>query len=271
MLPQRPFGKTDMRVSPLGLGTVKLGRDKGVKYPASFKIPSDSDALNLIAQAKDFGINLIDTAPAYGNSEERLGTLLKGQRNDWLICSKVGEEFDGSTAESSFDFSPEHTRLSIERSLKRLNTDVIDMVLVHSDGNDVDIINRYGILDVLQEIKQQGLIRAFGMSTKTVAGGLLAAEQSDCAMVTHNLAYRDEEAVINYCQQHGKAVLLKKALASGHIVQGDSNTDPIQSSMDFIFSNPGVTSAIVGTINPKHLLDNVEKAARALGEMKGQR
>lgn len=270
MLLHRPFGNTDMQVSPLGLGTVKFGRDKGVKYPASFKIPSDSEALNLIAQAKDLGINLIDTAPAYGNSEERLGTLLKGQRNDWLVCSKVGEEFDNNTGASSFNFSPEHTRVSIERSLKRLNTDVIDMVLVHSDGNDVDIINRYGTLDVLQEIKQQGLIRAFGMSTKTVEGGLLAAAQSDCAMITHNLAYQEELAVIDYCRQHGKAVLLKKALASGHIVSADTNSDPIQSSMDFIFSNPGVTSAIIGTITPQHLVDNVEKAARALGELRGK-
>lgn len=268
MLMKRRFGHTDMHVSPLGLGTVKLGRDKGVKYPSRFTIPDDREALSLIAQAKDLGINLIDTAPAYGNSEERLGKLLKGQRNDWLICSKVGEEFDNHSGDSSFNFSPEHTRFSIERSLARLNTDVIDMVLVHSDGNDVDIINRYGILDVLKDIKQQGLIRTFGMSTKTVAGGLLAAKQSDCAMVTHNLAYRDEEPVIDYCQQHGKAVLLKKALASGHIVTDDSSsnnkTDPIQSSMDFIFANPGVTSAIVGTINPKHLLDNVEKAYLAL-------
>lgn len=271
MLIKCPFANTDMQVSPLGLGTVKLGRDKGVKYPNSFVIPDDKAALNLLAQAQDLGINLIDTAPAYGNSEQRLGTLLKGQRNDWLICSKVGEEFDAETGDSSFNFSPEHTRFSIERSLKRLNTDVIDMVLVHSDGNDLDVINNYGILDLLAEIKQQGLIRAFGMSTKTVDGGLLAAQKSDCAMVTHNLAYQGEQAVIDYCAQNNKAVLLKKALASGHIVSGGTsgdkdNTDPVQASMDFIFSQPGVTSAIVGTINPKHLKDNVEKAARAIAK-----
>ena len=264
MLTKRPFANTDMLVSPLGLGTVKLGRDKGVKYPNSFKIPGDKEALNLLALATDLGINLIDTAPAYGNSEERLGTLLKGQRNNWLICSKVGEEFEPLTGASSFNFNPEHTRFSIERSLKRLKTDMIDMVLVHSDGNDLDVINHYGTLDVLADIKQQGLIRAFGMSTKTVEGGLLAAEKSDCVMVTHNLAYRDETAVIDYCREHGKAILLKKALASGHICTGGSTQDPVQASMNFIFANTGVTSAIVGTINPKHLRDNVEKAAKAL-------
>ena len=85
MLPKRTLGKTDMEVSILGLGTVKLGRNEGVKYPQSFKIPDDKEAATLIGLAKDSGINLIDTAPAYGNSEQRLGKLLKEQRQDWLV------------------------------------------------------------------------------------------------------------------------------------------------------------------------------------------
>lgn len=261
MLTKRSFGSCDFGVSPIGLGTVKLGRDKGVKYPSHFTIPDDREAASLIHLAKDLGINLIDTAPAYGNSEARLGKLLKGQRQDWVICSKVGEEYENG--ESHFDFTPEHTRFSIQRSLQRLNTDAIEIVLVHSDGNDVDIINRYGILDVLADIKKEGLIQAFGMSTKTVAGGLLAAEKSDAVMVTYNLQHREEESVIDYCNDNGKAVLLKKALASGHITAEDED-DPVQASMDFIFSHPGVTSAIVGTINPNHLKDNIAKAEKAL-------
>ncbi len=269
MLKRNPIGKTGIAVSALGLGTVKLGRDQGVKYPSSFTIPDDKAAADLIALAKDQGINLIDTAPAYGNSEERLGPLLKSQRDDWIICSKVGEEFQNG--DSYFDFTPEHTRFSIERSLKCLNTDCIDLVLVHSNGNDVDIINNYGILDVLADIKAKGLIRGFGMSTKTVAGGLLAAEKSDCVMVTYNLNERGEESVIDYCHKNNKGVLLKKALASGHIAVDNGNvncesSDPVQASMDFIFSHPGVSSAIVGTINPKHLQDNVNKAVLALNQ-----
>jgi aryl-alcohol dehydrogenase-like predicted oxidoreductase len=98
----RPLGSTAMKVSALGLGTVKLGRDQGVKYPEGFTIPDDGQARALLAQARDLGINLIDTAPAYGNSEQRLGNLLRGQRDQWLICSKVGEEFDDGV--SRFDF-----------------------------------------------------------------------------------------------------------------------------------------------------------------------
>jgi len=260
MLAKRALGHTGMEVSLLGLGTVKLGRNQGVKYPESFKIPSDEEATTLIGLAKERGINLIDTAPAYGNSEQRLGKLLKGQRQDWLICTKVGEEF--INGESHYDFSPEHTRLSVERSLRRLNTDVLDIVLIHSDGNDKAILQQYGTLNALAALKKQGKIRAIGMSTKSLEGGLLAAAQSDVVMITWNLQYHDEVPVADYCHQHGKGVLIKKALASGHATQNQqsgngTDDDPIKRCFNMIFAHPGVHSAIVGTINPDHLCANL--------------
>ncbi len=60
-----------------------------MKYPSGFRIPDDDEARMLLKLARDLGINLIDTAPAYGRSEERLGPLLRGQRQDWVIVSKV--------------------------------------------------------------------------------------------------------------------------------------------------------------------------------------
>lgn len=260
---KRRLANTDLEISPLGLGTVKLGRNKGIKYPTHFELPSDKEAAQLIGLAKELGINLIDTAPAYGNSEMRLGTLLTGQRQDWVICSKVGEEFDNQTGQSSYKFTPEHIQFSVERSLKRLNTDYIDMLLVHSDGNDVEIIKRFGLLQVLNDLKAQGKIRATGMSTKTIEGGLLALQQSDCAMVTYNLTHADEEPVLDFAAQHNKGILLKKALASGHICT-HAGEDPVQASFNYIFAHPGVTSAIIGTINPEHLRSNVAAAEKAI-------
>ena len=169
----RPLGNTGLKVSAIGLGTVKLGRNREVKYPGNFDLPDDRSAAALLAQARELGINLIDTAPAYGSSEERLGKLLRGQRRHWLICSKVGEEF--AQGRSHFDFSPQHIRHSVQRSLRRLNTDVIDILLIHSDGSDLQIIEQTDALDELVQLKNEGLIRSFGMSTKTVAGGLAAA------------------------------------------------------------------------------------------------
>ncbi len=262
-LPRREIGDSGVLVSPLGLGTVKLGRSEGVKYPVAFAIPGDREATLLLATAQELGINLVDTAPAYGNSEQRLGTLLRGQRSQWVICTKVGEEFEGGR--SRFDFSPEHIRFSVERSLRRLQTDHIDLVLVHSDGNDTEIIERHGALAALAQLKQAGKIRAFGMSTKTVEGGLLAARSADCVMLTHNLEYRAEEAVLDYCAAHGTGTLIKKALASGHLSAGFD--DPVLAAMRFIFAHPGVTAAVLGTINVDHLRHNVAACRQALAEL----
>jgi len=257
-LPQRAFGSTGIRVSVLGLGTVKLGRNQDVKYPEAFAIPDDKAAAALIASAKALGINLIDTAPAYGNSEERLGYLLQGQRRDWIICTKVGEEFENGS--SRFDFSSMHTRFSIERSLERLRTDLLDIVLVHSDGNDLDVIYHSGALETLARCKEQGLIRAFGVSTKTVAGGIAAVELSDGVMATHNALYADELPVLNFCLERNKGVLIKKALASGHLGNHGISADD---SLRTVLAHPAVSSAIVGTINLQHLEADIRTAYAA--------
>ncbi|MCG8392186.1 MAG: aldo/keto reductase [Pseudomonadales bacterium] len=256
----RPLGNTGLTVSALGLGTVKIGRDKGVKYPNGFTIPDDKAVTDLIAQARELGLNLIDTAPAYGHSEERLGKLLQ-DRQHWVIVTKVGEEFDNDSGESHFDFSPEHVRVSVERSLKRLNTDYLDCVLVHSDGNDLDIIEQ-GTLEALNDLKKAGLIRATGMSTKTVDGGIETLKHADMAMVTYNLQHHEEVPVIDYAAAHEKGILIKKAFASGHLA--DDMADPVQESLNRILGTAGVGSIIAGTINPKHLRENVEKARQAV-------
>ncbi len=250
---KRALGNTGIQVSVLGLGTVKFGRNQGVKYPNAFAIPEDKHILELLGKAQDLGINLLDTAPAYGNSEERLGKLLKNHRSEWVIVTKVGEEF--INGESTYNFTKEHTEMSVKRSLKRLNTDYLDVVLVHSDGNDVYNIEHFGILETLADLKQQGWIRSFGMSTKTIEGGKLALSRSDIAMVTHNPNYTVELPVIQEAKALHKGILIKKALASGHLtlIPGE---DPIQTSLQFILKEPGVSSIILGTINSKHLQHN---------------
>lgn len=254
----RPLGETGLTVSAIGLGTVKIGRNQGVKYPSGFELPDDQQVRNLLACARELGINLIDTAPAYGRSEERLGQLLT-QRDEWIIVSKVGEEFEHG--QSHFDFSPAHLRRSLERSLRRLGTDYLDVLLVHSDGEDDDIIAG-GALETLADFKREGLVRATGMSTKTVSGGLAALARSDMAMVTYNLAERDERAVIDAAQDAGRGILVKKAFASGHACVSDG--DAVQHSLDLVLGHPGTSAVIAGTINLDHLRENVDKAHRAL-------
>jgi aryl-alcohol dehydrogenase-like predicted oxidoreductase len=242
----RALGDTGITVSLLGLGTVKLGRDRAVKYPQPFRIPDDAEAKALLAGARDLGINLIDTAPAYGNSEERLGDLLRGQRQDWILCTKVGEEF--TEGRSHFDFSPGHVRTSVERSLRRLATDYLDVVLIHSDGRDLDILDEFGTLDALFELRDAGRIRAVGISHKTMAGGRHAvARGCDVIMATLNLEERAEAPLIAEAAAAGCGVLIKKALASGH-----AGLD----SLRYVAAQPGVSSIVVGSIDLDHLREN---------------
>ncbi len=244
------LGSTGIEVSRIGLGTVKIGRNQNVHYPENFSLPSDQEVMALLDFAKQSGINLLDTAPAYGQSEERLGKLLKNQRDEWIISTKAGEEFvDGK---SHFDFSPNAIQKSIERSLKRLNTDMIDILLIHSNGEDKKIIEENQVFSTLEKLKQSGKIRAFGMSTKTLEGGLLAVDRSDVVMVTYNPIHTEEKSVIEHAYAKKKGIFIKKALASGHLskISGDN---PVQTAMQFIFKEPGVTSVILGTLNPDHL------------------
>ncbi len=246
MMEYRPLGVTGIDVSVLGLGTVKLGRDTGVNYARPFRLPTLQEARRLIDRARSLDINLIDTAPAYGKSEERLGEMLAGQRQHWVIVTKVGEAFDGNR--SSHDFSPEHTAMSVHRSLQRLRTDYLDAVLIHSDGNDERILEEFGTLDCLQQLKTQGLIRAVGISHKSPAGARAALErQVDLVMATLNPTERAEAGVIELAGKQGCGVLVKKALAGGR------EKSP---ALRYVASHPGVSSVVVGTLNPDHLAEN---------------
>ena len=254
------MGHTGFQVSAIGLGTVKFGRNSGVNYPRSFELPSDTEARQLLDLAKGLGINLLDTAPAYGCAEERLGFLLSKDRNDWVIVSKVGEEF--SDGQSRFDFTPEYTRLSVERSLARLRCDCIDVVLVHSNGEDLAILHHYGTLEALAELKQRGLVGSYGISIKTLEGGLQAAATCDVLMVTYNPAHRIEEPVLKACHEHSTGVLIKKALSSGHL--DSTEQDPVQASMNLSLRHCATSSVIVGTLSSDHLRSNVIAAHNAL-------
>jgi aryl-alcohol dehydrogenase-like predicted oxidoreductase len=267
MLPHKLLGSTGISVSALGLGTVKFGRNEGVKYPTSYEIPEMKYLKDFLAFAHEQGVNLLDTAPAYGASEERLGELLKGQRDQWILSSKAGEEFvDGA---SHYYFDAYHLEQSLLRSLKRLKTDYLDIFLLHSSGNDLEIIEEYDVFSTLAQFKQRGLIRAFGMSTKTVSGGLATLKAADVVMVEFSPAHREEEQVLDQALILRKGVLVKKALASGHLNKMGAKTplEAVQKSMNLVFQKPAVGSVIIGTLNPKHLRENIDAVNQATGNI----
>ncbi|MPV85987.1 aldo/keto reductase [Ostreibacterium oceani] len=275
----KPSGLSDeLSFSPIGLGTVKFGRNTDVKYAHAFELPSDAAICALLARAKSLNINLIDTAPAYGESEKRIGQLLS-QREHWVISTKVGERYHAG--QSVFDFTQAAIEQSILQSLKRLNTTWLDIVLIHSDGNDFDILAHTDAVNTLQRFKRKGIIRAIGISSKTAEGGIAALKHydMDIAMITHHLHYRAEQPVIDYAMAHHKQIFIKKAFASGHLIQPvaqaasqtasqaasqpDNPTDTLQATMDFLLASP-VNTVICGTINPEHLSANCRAAENSL-------
>lgn len=265
-LPQRPFGGTGKNVSVLGLGTVKFGRNRGVKYPGGegFALPTDAAAAGLLDLALDLGINLLDTAPAYGSAEQRLGEIMGARRHRFFLVSKTGEEFDPATAASEYIFTAEHTRMSVERSLSRLRTDYLDCVLVHSSRNDVEVITQTPVLETLARMKEDGKILSFGVSTYSVEGGALAARLTDCVMLAYNVGYLDEVAVLADAQKHGAAVLVKKGLASGHLggyAQGAAAGGLLADNIRFVLETPGVTSMVFGSLSPDNIRANCAAAA----------
>ena len=250
-LPKRPLGRTGIEVSILGLGTVKFGRTAGARYAAPFELPSDDDIAELLATARSLSINLLDTAPAYGTSETRLGAALAGQRDAWIVATKTGEEFDG--VKSRFDFSAGHTLRSVERSLTRLATDRLDIVTIHSDGRDVGDIEAAGAIRALTRLREEGTIRAIGFSGKTPADGKAALAFADVLMCTVNAGYSAETPLVRVAAERNIGVLVKKPLGRGLHRPG---------ALPAIAAIPGVASILVGTTSADHLAEN----ANSLGE-----
>ena len=266
-LAHRPLGKTGIHVSVVAWGTVKVGRNQGVKnrVPDGFLLPDDATVSRLLSVCRERGINLIDTAPAYGLSEERLGTLIDGTRASFVLSTKVGETFDGS--ESRYDFSAPAIRASVARSMQRLRTDYLDCVLLHLPREDEATLRGTDALATLARLKEEGTIRAFGASTHTVAGGIYALEHADVVMVPFNPTYTEHLAVIERAAVIGKGITIKRGLQSGHI----DPTDParaIRTCFEAAFRHPAVSSLVAGTIHPEHLTQNCALATEVLGDGK---
>ena len=241
------LGRCNIETGRISLGTVKFGRNTDVKYPAKFKLPEDKMIVNLLSEAQELGVRLIDTAPAYGNSEHRIGQLLPGRREDWILCTKTGEQYSGG--KSSYDFSSRAVIDSVEQSLKHLRTDYLDIVLIHSDGDDLGILHQTDAFPTLERLKEKGDIRFIGMSTKSVEGSIAALEVSDVLMLTLNLEDQSNINVIKAAEEKNTGILLKKVFASGH--------QTAEKSLAFALGQTGVHSAVVGTINSAHLRENV--------------
>jgi aryl-alcohol dehydrogenase-like predicted oxidoreductase len=246
----RLLGNTGLKVSAIGYGAFKIGRNRKTKYPKDYALPDPVSIRKILKTAIDLGINYIDTAPAYGKSEEHIGTCLGNLRKSLVVSTKVGEQFVKNN--SIYDFSKKAVAQSIYSSLKKLRTDYLDIVFIHSNGNDAEIIEKTDVVEILKKFQNDGIIRCVGMSCKTREGVTAAMPWSNVLMLEYNLDQLMFEADIHRAFEKGIGVVIKKGLGSGNL--------PPEKAIRFVLNHSGVNSLLIATTNCQHLKENVEYA-----------
>jgi len=242
-------------LSPIGFGAFKIGRNQGTKYQETYNLPDGPSVEALLNGVLDLGINYIDTAPAYGLSEERIGLAISHRRSEFILSTKVGESFDDGA--SSYDFSERAVRQSIERSLRRLRIDALDMVFIHAGRDDLRIVRQTDAATTLMSLRDAGLIRAIGLSGHTVEAFRAALPWADALMLEYHVNDTTLEPVVAEAAGRGLTVVVKKGLASGRLPPADA--------IAYILKNPGVASLVVGSLSLHHMRENLRIAMQVPG------
>ncbi|HCD1988368.1 TPA: aldo/keto reductase [Staphylococcus aureus] len=230
------LGKSDVEVFPIALGTNAVGGHN--LYPNL----DEEQGKDVVRQAINHGINLLDTAYIYGpeRSEELVGEVVKEYPREQIkIATKGSHEFD-ENQEVHQNNQPEYLKQQVENSLKRLQTDYIDLYYIHFPDDNTP---KDQAVAALQELKEQGKIKAIGVSNFTLDQLKEANKDGyvDVVQLEYNLLHRENEAVLQYCIDHQITFIPYFPLASG-ILAGkyDENTkfsDHRTTRRDFI---PGV-------------------------------
>ncbi|HGN7356078.1 TPA: aldo/keto reductase [Staphylococcus aureus] len=230
------IGKSDVEVFPIALGTNAVGGHN--LYPNL----DEEQGKDVVRQAINHGINLLDTAYIYGpeRSEELVGEVVKEYPREQIkIATKGSHEFD-ENQEVHQNNQPEYLKQQVENSLKRLQTDYIDLYYIHFPDDNTP---KDQAVAALQELKEQGKIKAIGVSNFTLDQLKEANKDGyvDVVQLEYNLLHRENEAVLQYCVDHQITFIPYFPLASG-ILAGkyDENTkfsDHRTTRRDFI---PGV-------------------------------
>ena len=253
----RRLGRAGPAVSPIGFGAFKIGRNVGIKYPQGYELPDEQQVSALLHGVLDLGINYIDTAPAYGSSEQWIGRVLASRRDEFVLSSKVGETFEDG--QSTYDFSADAVDASLQRSLERLGTDRLDAVFIHSNGEREEDFARSGAVASLRRARERGVVNAIGLSAKTIQGARSALDWADVLMVEYPLNDRSFEPILVSAVDRGVGIVCKKGLASGHL-------SPIE-AIRFVLRQPAIASLVVGSLNLAHLEQNLRGAGCAgMGE-----
>lgn len=266
---KRAFGQTDMQVSILGFGGAEIG----------FEGASPETVERLLGSAIDAGLNVIDTAECYKTSEELIGRTMSHRRGDYYLFTKCGHAsgLDGE------DWDPKMLEASIDRSLKRLRTDYVDLLQLHSCSKE--LLERGEVIEVLRKAKEAGKTRYIGYSgDREAALYAVRCGAFDSLQTTVNIA--DQQAIeltIPEAAKRGMAVIAKRPVANAAWKTGrrpdhgyhqpywdrlqelrydflhDNLETSVGMALRFTLSIPGVCTAIVGTSKPDRWAQNARQ------------
>jgi aryl-alcohol dehydrogenase-like predicted oxidoreductase len=262
-----------MQVSVLGFGGAEIG----------YEDASPETVEQLLGSALDAELNVIDTAECYADSEEKIGRALSGRRDQYYLFTKCGHAagFDRP------DWDLQLLEQSIDRSLKRLQTDCVDLIHLHTCSEE--LLRRGEVIEVLQKARDAGKTRFIGYSGDSEAA--LYAVQSgafDTLQTSINIA--DQEAIdltIPVAQEKGMGVIAKRPIANAawrfNLTSTGNDSPPfywrpylerlkelnydflngdlrqsIATALRFTLTVPGVSTAIVGTTKPDRWHQNAE-------------
>ena len=263
------LGRTGLEVSRLGVGLAEIG---------GLDLAEAKQAAEVLNLALDSGITFFDTAACYGNSEELIGRTIAHRRDEFVLATKAGHVTGDYERES---WTAQTIRDSIDRSLKRLRTDYLDIVQLHSC--DVDVLERGEVIEVLQEARRAGKTRFIGYSGDGERG-LWAVKSGhfDTLQMSFNLV--DQSArheLLGLAREQNMGVIVKRPVANGVWGANKAPSEyaakyferagkmramgPIPAAPDngvllalgFVLAHDLVDTAIVGTLNPAHMQANI--------------
>ncbi len=263
---KRPFGQTDMQVTVLGFGGAEIGFEKAAPETVA----------QLLNDALDAGLNVIDTAECYLQSEELIGQAVSSRRSDFYLFTKCGHPESPGVG----DWSPESLVASIERSLRRLKTDRVDLVQLHSCSEDE--LQKGDVIEALRRAREKGYTRYIGYSGDGAAARYAVESGAFDALQT-SISIADQEAIeltLPLARQRKMGVIAKRPIANavwrhaqkpenayivpyweriqklGYDFLSGEPSRGVATALRFTLSVPGVHTAIVGTTKPGRWRDN---------------
>jgi aryl-alcohol dehydrogenase-like predicted oxidoreductase len=230
----KQLGKSSIEVSAMGLGCWAIGGPFWLDGKADgWGEVDDDESIRAIQQALELGVNFFDTADVYGtgHSERIVGRALQGYRDKVVIATKFGFTYDEDTRQvAGTNVSPDYIRWACEASLRRLNTDYIDLYQLHCGASPEEA---KAILDTLERLHSEGLIRAYGPSTDDPELARLFAEGPHCVAIQHQLnVLNDAPALLDLCEEYDLASINRTPLAHGFLT-GKYTADTVIPADDF--------------------------------------